>query len=592
MQRMLHGPSLSTLFKWISDTDCPRFDDLLDLDNVTAILDYYRERGELDDGVMLLSVDAMKADEDLCIDHTGHVDGLISVRNVENPEEYRQNHDKYIKQWEDFKRAGEVVGSIFIITACPLNENTTFPIHIHLAQNGNANDDVEIAVAHVTDIMRDYGLDVRLIGSDADVKYRTTFEEDFIGWTRLLSGCKGNVMEIEFPSCMWSNDCAHILKRARSRLVTHGRLYADRDAEKQKFPEYNSYVDVETLKSINPLMSDTWFRNNGRDSMDDYYPHYIFSGETIKGIMSTIPTDGTSAAPGTSMGHVLNYTVPMTCLAKILRHKNADRKLRLQWAYLALYIMLLNYSWIKKQCGNKELKRENYSSYFTIHLCIDCCNWLFCLIHTLGGVDASFSLSRLGSIISEHLFAQLRFYAQKEQTVRSVRAAFNRMSTLKHLGDWGAPKVEKRWISCATIEPGCVVLSSEELQPLLHLAQKIAHMAGIVIPREAEFYDLVKDNKPGSLTKLTDEERIFIDTLCTDEFKYINNGSTHGWRLQTSRFRIGGSKIGRNIESRYKSATKITPMEPEAPSKSSDRDSAARHEQRAVANKIVSMTDA
>lgn len=70
MQQMLHGPSLSTLFAWINKRQCPKFNDLLAIENIPKILDYYRSRDELTPDPVLISVDAMKIDEDLCIDHS------------------------------------------------------------------------------------------------------------------------------------------------------------------------------------------------------------------------------------------------------------------------------------------------------------------------------------------------------------------------------------------------------------------------------------------------------------------------------------------------------------------------------------------
>ena len=291
-------------------------------------------------------------------DHTGHVSGLINIRSVDNPNEYRLNHDKYVKEWEKLKEMGEVVGNVFVITVCPLSQNIIFPVHIHLSQTGNADDEVESAVQQVLDIMKECGVDARLVGSDADVKYRAKFEEQFLEWSKFVSCNNGNVNQIQAPSVLWTNDCAHILKRSRSRMVTHGRLFAFKGAEEAKTPAPNTYIDVELLKSVNKLMSDTWFRNNGRDSMDDYYPHYIFSGETLSGILSTIPLGTDSAIIHSTKAYMLNYVLPMVCMAKVLRHKKADRKLRLQWAHLAVFIMLLNYSWLKVQWTNRTQERE------------------------------------------------------------------------------------------------------------------------------------------------------------------------------------------------------------------------------------------
>lgn len=69
-------------------------------------------------------------------------------------------------------------------------------------------------------------------------------------------------------------------------------------------------------------------------------------------------------------------------------------------------------------------------------------------------------------------------------------------------------------------------------------------------------------------------EREFLYTLVPDEFGYANTHVTHGWRLQTSRFRIGGSKIGRNIEGRYKTGLKPEPKVAKQLHKSTEDESA------------------
>ena len=72
-------------------------------------------------------------------------------------------------------------------------------------------------------------------------------------------------------------------------------------------------------------------------------------------------------------------------------------------------------------------------------------------------------------------------------------------------------------------------------------------------------------------------EYTFLSTLTEDEFLYANTHFTHGWRLQTSRFRIAGSKIGRNIEGRYKTGLKQEPKIDKTGQKSSPEESERRY---------------
>ena len=168
--------------------------------------------------------------------------------------------------------------------------------------------------------------------------------------------------------------------------------------------------------------------------------------------------------------------------------------------------------------------------------------------------------------------------------MRSVRSAFDRLQILSDLGDLTQQRIEKRWISCATVEEGTVALADEQLQPILSLAHKIVQMSGAVFPKEAEFYGLVKQLEHTNIWALERCEREFLWTLTKDDFLYANTHFSHGWRLQTSRFCIGGSKIGRNIEGRYKTGIKPETKVEKSQDRSSLEESEVRHGRRLKSN--------
>ena len=108
-------------------------------------------------------------------------------------------------------------------------------------------------------------------------------------------------------------------------------------------------------------------------------------------------------------------------------------------------------------------------------------------------VETPFSMSRVGSMTSEHQFSQIRFHAGKEQTIRSLRHAFDRIMIMNDLGNILKEKLEKRMFQCGKVENGTTVLSQTNINMCIQIAYKTAFMSGIVFPNECHFYDLVKN---------------------------------------------------------------------------------------------------
>ena len=187
-------------------------------------------------------------------------------------------------------------------------------------------------------------------------------------------------------------------------------------------------------------------------------------------------------------------------------------------------------------------------------MCMDCASCLFSLIHIFGEVNDSFSMSRVGSITSEHQFSQMRFHAGKEQTIRSLRYAFDRIMIMRDLGDFFKVKIEKRMFRCAKIEDGIAVLSQSEINFCKETAFKISCMSGIMFPRECEFYELVSEFDTKHADTFNSNDYLLLTSLLNDDFETKGEQKKKCWRLQSSRFRIGPAKIGRNISMRYISA--------------------------------------
>ena len=82
---LLHGPSISTIYRWIEIIDFPRFKTFRQIKNIPIILSFWKKSYNFDSLACSISMDAMKVDEDLVINHDGIFKGVIPKMKVKNP---------------------------------------------------------------------------------------------------------------------------------------------------------------------------------------------------------------------------------------------------------------------------------------------------------------------------------------------------------------------------------------------------------------------------------------------------------------------------------------------------------------------------
>ena len=193
-------------------------------------------------------------------------------------------------------------------------------------------------------------------------------------------------------------------------------------------------------------------------------------------------------------------------------------------------------------------KHEDYPSLFSYDLCLDAANYLFSVIHILGSIDNEFSMGRIGTVASEHMFSLLRYESGKEQTTHAIKNGFNKIVLCNKLGFYFA-KIRQRSFSSATVESKCFPLQPEIIELCMYTAKKICLDAGVKFTRDSAYYDLFE------IDELLNEEgeRFYHNeiSILKSEFmlKQKKNISVQ-WRMQASQMRFS-SKTGRNITSRY-----------------------------------------
>ena len=224
----MKGPSTSTIYHWIQNEKFPHFEEFRNVENTKYIIDFWKNLYEFDNLKCILSIDAMKLDEDLYIDHKGVIDGVVDKNLVHIPENIRGDFIMYSKIFNIQVQRKNIVNSIFIATLCPLCSIKSFPLHIYLSSSSSASNYILNFIETIPDILKENNIDVIGISTDSDPSYRNMFNTFFDEWSKYIVLHKGNIFEIPIHKKLITNDCPHILKRVRSRLITKTRIFANK----------------------------------------------------------------------------------------------------------------------------------------------------------------------------------------------------------------------------------------------------------------------------------------------------------------------------------------------------------------------------
>lgn len=546
-KKIFQGPSINSIKKWMKEYDVPHFQEFLDIKNIEKIYLFWKSLYKIEGLDATLSVDAMKVDEDLILEKKGKITGVVRpIILKHSPDEYRRNFRLYRELWCENYKANNIIGGMFVFILCPHSSTPSFPIHVYLSNNGCANNDVDNRMMMICSQMKKLGVNIHILSSDSDTHYRESFNNQFNYIARSFV-TDPNFKNFIIPEQILSNDFSHLLKRARSRLVQKHYLFISKS---DQIKYYKNDINVqsihpELIKTFDITLTDYHFRNNSHDAMDDFFPNAIFNGRSLG-----------NAIKERHWTAVL-FLLPMTCMNRILRDKVADRRYRSIWTYIGLFVMFLYWSKLKVEisCNNKERKKENFDSIFSLDFCVDCVNCFFAFLLSIRNIQEKCSISRIGTIHSEHFFASLRYIAGKEQTIKSISWAFDRVIQSRKWDYFENGQIHKRLFETGVLEEGAYELTEEEVRNCGIFVTKLYQLSGQVFPKEEAAYDLVQSFGEIDLDFNEWENDIICSLTKKDTFICKADQNTDpNWELRVSQFRFT-SKAGRNIIARY--GTKI-----------------------------------
>ena len=145
----------------------------------------------------------------------------------------------------------------------------------------------------------------------------------------------------------------------------------------------------------------------------------------------------------------------------------------------------------------------------------------------------------------------MRNKAGKEQTIKSLTWAFNKIIQTRKWKHFSEVNIHKRMFETGVLEEGCFKLSEKNIDRCRIFASKLLMLAGLVFPKEGAAYDLQEKLEPKDLD-FDEWENEFLDSLTMKNNFIIasNQKSINNWELRISQLRLS-NKIGRKITSRY-----------------------------------------
>ena len=492
LSKLLDGPCQRSITSWLSEVKRGLREELFQFDAVGKIASRWIQKwGHCSDDVFTLSFDACKLDEDLVIHDDGTVTGTLAPVVLQaSPLDYKLNAKLYQALWEQQISGKNLITHAFVFMLTPVDERKGYPIHVVLTNTGSATDAVFRCIRELPSVLEGLGIRVVFKASDSDCKYRMSFNYQFDQIHRQLSTIWARRDETDeisglesvmVPVIRYCNDIPHINKRWRRRLVSNERLVLSVEACHRQDMR-NLTVNTDVMRSINPNIPDSAFRNNSLATMDDSYPLMIFTVDSLWGAWAS------------QNWGAFCYLLPVVCSQVVFRAKTISREKRFEFAFLGWAFCHLYYSYLNSCTGL-------HYPIMTRELIVDMSNALLCQMCALCQVDKAYRTSKISSTISEHFFARIRRIMNQDQSVDSFVSALLRCVIFDLQDDetGTSMQVPRRTFDSATCERGISRLSTHAILEIRDFLAALFCIAGVHLPPNLEHVEVLLSAAPHNL---------------------------------------------------------------------------------------------
>ena len=542
VSKMFGGPALSTIHSWMKQTKSTLRSEMLDITKVAVIAKRWVKKYKGKEMRYTLSYDACKLDEDIVINEKGEVKGVLREFKLQHePRQYRDDPSLFQSLWEKQIAEKNLITHAFVFVLNPVSTDRGYPIHVVFANTGCATDQVLFCIQRIPEILAGAGIPVVFEASDSDTKYRMYFNRQFswmfqqysnIYTCNSATGTMNGLTSLKVPQINRCNDIPHILKRWRSRLINNKDLFL-RCPDQTCISETRLAVNVEGLRELNPEIPPSAFRSGSLPAMDDAYPAMIFTKDTLMKAFKAERFD------------YIVYLLPAVCANVVFRCKTITRQRRIELAFLGWTVCIYYYSYI----DSLVVKFEH--SILTKELLVDLSNALFCHIFGLYTIGNEYRMSKISSMVSEHLFARLRRSMGPDQSSENFLSVLLRLV----IADSEAPDSEeetipRRSFDAATCEQGTSILPPESALAVRDFCATVFRQAGVLLPFSAPHQWVFAQGNTIDL-----RECLVMSWLVelADKQKQQEKFTIHAGQSRLPRI------YGRSVKSRFVTAAKVEP---------------------------------
>ena len=115
----------------------------------------------------------------------------------------------------------------------------------------------------------------------------------------------------------------------------------------------------------------------------------------------------------------------------------------------------------------------------------------------------------------------------------------------------------QRYFDTGIVNEGVFILPKQELLKCKELALRVLSRAGLIFPRESEFYGIIEPliSSHQTFNDYTEWDWEFFNSIINAKFQLKEKTQQNqNWYVHSSNFRLTKNVIGRNIRSRYYSS--------------------------------------
>ena len=268
-------PPKSTIDKMISNIIDKIPEQLRDLNNVTNIVDIWKDHNHISKSNTIfacLAVDAIYFTPNVELNKDSVFNGLIFSQDDEIIIS-KNIFKNFLKNPNDFQNflslnADKIIKAAFVFHVQPYNPiYNNFVVHIKAAVNGKANDEIILSLNYIKEVLKNRNITILSYSFDGDSAYSCLHDEYFLSYINTVIK-NGFITFLKTRKFKISGDFLHLIKRIRYRLFGVD-IFAG-------FTVSQNFFNVEKLKKIFPNLSNIIWSDELITKMHDSLPLILF----------------------------------------------------------------------------------------------------------------------------------------------------------------------------------------------------------------------------------------------------------------------------------------------------------------------------